>query len=202
MFLAPGHPQDGQVVFYKVSSPAPPTVPPSPAPRPSPPGSPPLPSLDTLMPADQCGPRPEVGRGLRPVAGADGHPRWLLPLLQGGSSSEPPTLSQGQDPGWWVGRGGRWPSSQPSRLTRLLGYVARPRPAHCPIQVRGNKPSCLLAQQNRGKLFTVYKPNIGRQSQLESLDSLSRRFHRVGPQGRLCALNAPMSSSPQAAPCR
>ena len=24
MFLAPGHPQDGQVVFYKVSSPAPP----------------------------------------------------------------------------------------------------------------------------------------------------------------------------------
>lgn len=90
----------------------------------------------------------------------------------------------------------------PFRLTRLLGYVARPRPAHCPIQVRGNKPSCLLAQQNRGKLFTVYKPNIGRQSQLESLDSLSRRFHRVGPRGRLCALNAPVSSSPQAAPCR
>uniref|UniRef100_A0A4W2BWH0 Protein strawberry notch homolog 2 n=1 Tax=Bos indicus x Bos taurus TaxID=30522 RepID=A0A4W2BWH0_BOBOX len=62
----------------------------------------------------------------------------------------------------------------PSRLTCLLVYVV-----HCPIQVRGNKPSCLLAQQNRGKLFTVYKPNIGRQSQLESLDSLSRRFRRV-----------------------
>lgn len=70
---------------------------------------------------------------------------------------------------------------------------------HCPIQVRGNKPSCLLAQQNRGKLFTVYKPNIGRQSQLESLDSLSRRFHRVGPRGPLCTLNGPVSSSPQAA---
>uniref|UniRef100_G3RWA9 Strawberry notch homolog 2 n=1 Tax=Gorilla gorilla gorilla TaxID=9595 RepID=G3RWA9_GORGO len=39
-------------------------------------------------------------------------------------------------------------------------------------KVRGNKPSCLLAEQNRGQLFTVYKPNIGRQSQLEALDNL------------------------------
>lgn len=39
--------------------------------------------------------------------------------------------------------------------------------------------SCLLAEQNRGEYFTVYKPNIGRQSQLETLDSLCRRFHRV-----------------------
>uniref|UniRef100_A0A2K6RQD3 Protein strawberry notch homolog 2 n=1 Tax=Rhinopithecus roxellana TaxID=61622 RepID=A0A2K6RQD3_RHIRO len=46
-------------------------------------------------------------------------------------------------------------------------------------KVRGNKPSCLLAEQNRGQLFTVYKPNIGRQSQLEALDSLRRKFHRV-----------------------
>ena len=29
VFLAPGHPQDGQVVFYKVSSPAPLTAPPT-----------------------------------------------------------------------------------------------------------------------------------------------------------------------------
>jgi hypothetical protein len=30
----------------------------------------------------------------------------------------------------------------------------------------------------------VYKPNIGRQSQLETLDSLCRKFHRVrrGPE--------------------
>eukprot|EP00070_Physeter_catodon_P033763 XP_028340657.1 protein strawberry notch homolog 2 isoform X1 [Physeter catodon] len=47
VFLAPGHPQDGQVVFYK------------------------------------RGPRPEVGGSLCPVAGADGYPRRLLPLLQG-----------------------------------------------------------------------------------------------------------------------
>ncbi|XP_023500085.1 protein strawberry notch homolog 2 isoform X1 [Equus caballus] len=47
VFLAPGHPQDGQVVFYK------------------------------------CGPRAEVGRGVRQVAGAHGRARRLLPLLQG-----------------------------------------------------------------------------------------------------------------------
>lgn len=39
--------------------------------------------------------------------------------------------------------------------------------------------SCLLAEQNRGEYFTVYKPNIGRQSQLETLDSLCRKFRRV-----------------------
>lgn len=49
-----------------------------------------------------------------------------------------------------------------------------------PTQVRGNQPSCLLAEQNRGKFFTVYKPNIGRQSQQETFDSLCRKFHRVG----------------------
>lgn len=46
-------------------------------------------------------------------------------------------------------------------------------------KVRGSQQSCLLAEQNRGKLFTVYKPNIGRQSQLESQDSLGRRFRQV-----------------------
>lgn len=51
---------------------------------------------------------------------------------------------------------------------------------HPPAQVRGNKPSCLLAEQNHSKLFTLYKPNIGRQSQLETFDSLCRKFHRVG----------------------
>ncbi|KAL0615278.1 Protein strawberry notch-like protein 2 [Plecturocebus cupreus] len=48
-------------------------------------------------------------------------------------------------------------------------------------KVRGDKPSCLLAEQNRDQLFTVYKPNIGRQSQLGALDSLRCKFHRVGP---------------------
>ncbi|XP_070347147.1 protein strawberry notch homolog 2 isoform X2 [Equus asinus] len=93
VFLAPGHPQDGQVVFYKIS----------------------------------------VDRGLK------------------------------------------WDEAY-ARSLELTGvhdgfYVS--------YKVRGNKPSCLLAEQNRGKLFTVYKPNIGRQSQLETLESLRRRFHRV-----------------------
>ena len=115
----------------------------------------------------------------------------------------PPASPQCSPRGWTqagglAGEGGGHPHALSVDTPRICGAP----PTHCPIQVRGNKPSCLLAQQNRGKLFTVYKPNIGRQSQLESLDSLSRRFHRVGPRGPLCALNAPMSSSPQAAPCR
>lgn len=58
--------------------------------------------------------------------------------------------------------------------------AAYPSLTHLPTQVRGNKPSCLLAEQNHSKLFTLYKPNIGRQSQLETFDSLCRKFHRVG----------------------
>nr|XP_059863255.1 protein strawberry notch homolog 2 isoform X2 [Delphinus delphis] len=93
VFLAPGHPQDGQVVFYKIS----------------------------------------VDRGLK------------------------------------------WEEA----YARSLELMGTHDGFYLSYKVRGNKPSCLLAQQNRGKLFTVYKPNIGRQSQLETLDSLCRRFHRV-----------------------
>lgn len=50
----------------------------------------------------------------------------------------------------------------------------------CSLQVRGNKHTCLLAEQNRGKYFTIYKPNIGKQTQLESLDSLPKKYRRVG----------------------
>ncbi|XP_054938718.1 protein strawberry notch homolog 2, partial [Physeter macrocephalus] len=93
VFLAPGHPQDGQVVFYKIS----------------------------------------VDRGLK------------------------------------------WEEA----YARSLELMGTHDGFYLSYKVRGNKPGCLLAQQNRGKLFTVYKPNIGRQSQLETLDSLCRRFHRV-----------------------
>lgn len=64
-------------------------------------------------------------------------------------------------------------------------------------KVRGNKPSCLLAEQNRGQLFTVYKPNIGRQSQLEALDSLRRKFHRVGGRGAQLSLGLPALAPPR-----
>ncbi|XP_029772208.1 protein strawberry notch homolog 2 [Suricata suricatta] len=93
VFLAPGHPQDGQVVFYKIS----------------------------------------VDRGLR----------WDEAYAKSRELTGP-------HDGFY------------------LSY-----------KVRGNKPSCLLAEQSRGKHFTVYKPNVGRQSQLETFDSLCRKFHWV-----------------------
>ncbi|XP_075831666.1 protein strawberry notch homolog 2 isoform X2 [Microtus pennsylvanicus] len=93
VFLAPGHPQDGQVVFYKIS----------------------------------------------------------------------------------VDRGMKWEEA----LTRSLELKGHYDGFYLSYKVRGSKMSCLLAEQNRGEYFTVYKPNIGRQSQLETLDSLCRRFHRV-----------------------
>uniref|UniRef100_UPI004038D6BA protein strawberry notch homolog 2 n=1 Tax=Callospermophilus lateralis TaxID=76772 RepID=UPI004038D6BA len=93
VFLAPGHPQDGQVVFYKIS----------------------------------------VDRGLK------------------------------------------WEEAFAKSLELTGPYDG----FYLSYKVRGNKPSCLLAEQNHGKQFTVYKPNIGRQSQLETLDSLCRKFRRV-----------------------
>ncbi|XP_031204814.1 protein strawberry notch homolog 2 isoform X2 [Mastomys coucha] len=93
VFLAPGHPQDGQVVFYKIS----------------------------------------------------------------------------------VDRGMKWEEA----LTRSLELKGPYDGFYLSYKVRGSKTSCLLAEQNRGEYFTVYKPNIGRQSQLETLDSLCRKFHRV-----------------------
>ncbi|XP_047387205.1 protein strawberry notch homolog 2 isoform X1 [Sciurus carolinensis] len=93
VFLAPGHPQDGQVVFYKIS----------------------------------------VDRGLK------------------------------------------WEEAFAKSLELTGPYDG----FYLSYKVRGNKPSCLLAEQNRGKQFTVYKPNIGRQSQLETWDSLCRKFRQV-----------------------
>ncbi|RMC00951.1 hypothetical protein DUI87_22638 [Hirundo rustica rustica] len=49
-------------------------------------------------------------------------------------------------------------------------------------KVRGSKYTCLLAEQSRGKNFILYKPNIGKQSQPESLDSLQKKYRRVLPE--------------------
>ncbi|ETE63900.1 Protein strawberry notch-like 2, partial [Ophiophagus hannah] len=57
--------------------------------------------------------------------------------------------------------------------------------ALCPLQVRGNKYICLLAEQTRGKYFTLYKPNIGKQSQLETMDSLFKKYQPVRPSLQL-----------------
>ncbi|KAM5239183.1 protein strawberry notch homolog 2 [Ctenodactylus gundi] len=93
VFLAPGHPQDGQVVFYKIS----------------------------------------VDRGLK------------------------------------------WEEA----FTKSLELTGPYDGFYLSYKVRGNKLCCLLAEQGRGKHFTVYKPNIGRQGQPETLDSLRRKFQPV-----------------------
>uniref|UniRef100_A0A8C5IQ13 Protein strawberry notch homolog 2 n=1 Tax=Junco hyemalis TaxID=40217 RepID=A0A8C5IQ13_JUNHY len=94
VFLTPGHPQDGQVVFYKIS----------------------------------------VDRGLK------------------------------------------WEEAYEKSLKLTGTYDG----FYLSYKVRGNKYTCLLAEQCRGKNFILYKPNIGKQSQLESLDSLQKRYRRVG----------------------
>ncbi|CAG04856.1 unnamed protein product [Tetraodon nigroviridis] len=48
--------------------------------------------------------------------------------------------------------------------------------------LRGNHPCVLLAEQGRGKNFIVYKPNIGKQTQTESLDHLQQRYRKVTPE--------------------
>uniref|UniRef100_A0A3Q1F2W9 Protein strawberry notch homolog 2 n=1 Tax=Acanthochromis polyacanthus TaxID=80966 RepID=A0A3Q1F2W9_9TELE len=47
---------------------------------------------------------------------------------------------------------------------------------------RGNHPVVLLAEQGRGKNFIIYKPNIGKQTHLESLDNLHQRYRKVTPE--------------------
>uniref|UniRef100_A0A8C6JKL6 Protein strawberry notch homolog 2 n=1 Tax=Melopsittacus undulatus TaxID=13146 RepID=A0A8C6JKL6_MELUD len=96
VFLTPGHPQDGQVVFYKIS----------------------------------------VDRGLK----------WE-------EAYEKSLKLTGSSEGFY------------------LSY-----------KMRGCKHTCLLAEQSRGKSFILYKPNIGKQSQPESLDSLQKKYRRVLPE--------------------
>ncbi|KAG7272136.1 hypothetical protein CRUP_021996 [Coryphaenoides rupestris] len=49
-------------------------------------------------------------------------------------------------------------------------------------KLRGNHPCVLLAEQGRGKNFVIYKPNIGKQSQSESLENLQLRYRKVTPE--------------------
>ncbi|XP_010187288.1 PREDICTED: protein strawberry notch homolog 2 [Mesitornis unicolor] len=96
VFLTPGHPQDGQVVFYKIS----------------------------------------VDRGLK------------------------------------------WEEAYEKSL-KLTGSFDG---FYLSYKMRGSKHTCLLAEQSRGKNFILYKPNIGKQSQPESLDSLQKKYRRVLPE--------------------
>ncbi|XP_042335737.1 protein strawberry notch homolog 2 isoform X2 [Sceloporus undulatus] len=96
VFLTPGHPQDGQVVFYKIS----------------------------------------------------------------------------------VDRGIKWEEAYKKSL-QLTGLNEGFYLSH---KVRGSKYTCLLAEQSHEKHFTLYKPNIGKHSQPESLESLHRKYRKVSPE--------------------
>ncbi|KAM9330602.1 protein strawberry notch homolog 2 [Gastrophryne carolinensis] len=49
-------------------------------------------------------------------------------------------------------------------------------------KVRGEMYTAVLAEHRHGKLFTLYKPNIGKQSQPETLDSLRNKYCKVSPE--------------------
>nr|XP_014344033.1 PREDICTED: protein strawberry notch homolog 2 [Latimeria chalumnae] len=50
------------------------------------------------------------------------------------------------------------------------------------FQPRGNKTYAALVQQGRGKNFILYKPNIGKQVQPESLETLMKKYRKVSPE--------------------
>ncbi|XP_061457089.1 protein strawberry notch homolog 2 isoform X2 [Rhineura floridana] len=96
VFLTPGHPQDGQVVFYKIS----------------------------------------VDRGLK------------------------------------------WEEAYDKSLCLTGPYDG----FYLSYKVRGQQYTCILAEQSRGKYFTLYKPNIGKNSQPETLESLLKKYRQVSPE--------------------
>ncbi|XP_042198653.1 protein strawberry notch homolog 2 isoform X1 [Callorhinchus milii] len=48
-------------------------------------------------------------------------------------------------------------------------------------RLRGTEPYPLLAEQHTAKHFVLYKPNIGKQIQPESLDNLKKKYKKVEP---------------------
>ncbi|XP_072924354.1 si:ch73-63e15.2 isoform X2 [Hemitrygon akajei] len=49
-------------------------------------------------------------------------------------------------------------------------------------RLRGNEPYALLAEQVNAKCYVLYKPNIGKQTQLETFENLRRKYKRVKPE--------------------
>lgn len=120
-----------------------------------------------LLFPDQRGQRDDLGRGLQQVAEAQRPRGGLLPLPEGAwISPEPPGFPPENAPPC-VG------STAASRLSKndFPGFLS--------LQLRGNHPCVLLAEQGRGKNFVVYKPNIGKQSHPESLDNLQQRYRKA-----------------------
>ncbi|XP_041086667.1 protein strawberry notch homolog 2-like isoform X1 [Polyodon spathula] len=77
-----------------------------------------------------------------------------------------------------VDRGMKWEEAM-SKFEKLTGpddgfYLS--------YKLRGTYPNALLAEQGRGKNFNLYKANIGKQVQHESLDNLFKRYRKVSPE--------------------
>uniref|UniRef100_A0A8C6LA32 Protein strawberry notch homolog 2 n=1 Tax=Nothobranchius furzeri TaxID=105023 RepID=A0A8C6LA32_NOTFU len=75
-----------------------------------------------------------------------------------------------------VDRGMPWEEAH----AKFLKLSAPDEGFYLSYKLRGNSPCVLLAEQGRGKNFLVYKPNIGKQTQPESLNNLLQRYHKVG----------------------
>ncbi|XP_066460838.1 protein strawberry notch homolog 2 isoform X1 [Eleutherodactylus coqui] len=50
------------------------------------------------------------------------------------------------------------------------------------FKVRGDMYSAVLAEHKQGKFYNLYKPNIGKQSQCETLDSLLSKYYKVSAE--------------------
>uniref|UniRef100_A0A8C6L537 Protein strawberry notch homolog 2 n=1 Tax=Nothobranchius furzeri TaxID=105023 RepID=A0A8C6L537_NOTFU len=77
-----------------------------------------------------------------------------------------------------VDRGMPWEEAH----AKFLKLSAPDEGFYLSYKLRGNSPCVLLAEQGRGKNFLVYKPNIGKQTQPESLNNLLQRYHKVTPE--------------------
>ncbi|XP_077572995.1 strawberry notch homolog 2b isoform X2 [Stigmatopora nigra] len=77
-----------------------------------------------------------------------------------------------------VDRGMPWDEAN----NRFANLTAAEEGFYLSYKLRGNQPCVLLAEQGRGKNFIVYKPNIGKQTQAESLDNLQQRYRKVTPE--------------------
>ncbi|XP_077462740.1 strawberry notch homolog 2b isoform X2 [Stigmatopora argus] len=77
-----------------------------------------------------------------------------------------------------VDRGMPWDEAN----NRFVNLTGAEEGFYLSYKLRGNQPCVLLAEQGRGKNFIVYKPNIGKQTQAESLDNLQQRYRKVTPE--------------------
>ncbi|KAM4708684.1 protein strawberry notch homolog 2 isoform 2-T2 [Discoglossus pictus] len=77
-----------------------------------------------------------------------------------------------------VDRGMRWDEA----LEKSRHLQAAHEGFYLSKKVRGNMYSAVLAEHRFGKNFNLYKPNIGRQSQSENLESLLSKYQKISAE--------------------